>query len=211
MGESSTVNMAALKERLNELEERYQEWVGPINQVIRECIYKVNRDGYTPADFDRDVKRVKDKQLAEYDPYQDMHDFIDELCPAYLDAASQQRAEIRAAVSDKAGLLSALLGYVYGSASRIQSPSDGEWLRRGLAAASIENCAKDFRDVLLALAELYVAAEEAGIDPKPAFKAVARLSSREKPRGGMTPVRQMLANFHRYGALKERKRKQLNP
>jgi hypothetical protein len=202
------MNRAALKERLNELEERYQEWVGPINQVIRECSYKVNRDGYTMADFDRDVKRVKDAQLATYDPYQEMYDFFDELCPAYLDAASPQRAEIRAAVSDKAGLLSALLGYVYRSASRIQPPSDGEWLRRGLAAASIENCAKDFRDVLLALAELYVAAEEAGIDPKPAFKAVARLSSGDKPSGGTTPVGQMLANFHRYGALKERKRKQ---
>jgi hypothetical protein len=162
------------------------------------------------ADFDRDVKRVRDTQLAKCDPYQDMYDFFDELCPAYLDAASPQRAEIRAVVSDKAGLPSALLGYVYRSASQIQSASDGEWLRRGLAAASIENCARDFRDVVLALAELYVAAEEAGIDPKPAFKAVARLSSRDKPRGGTTPVRQMLANFHRYGALKERKRRQLN-
>jgi hypothetical protein len=61
--------------------------------------------------------------------------------------------------------------------------------------------------VLLALAELYVVAEEVGIDPKPEFKAVSRLSSREKPSGGTTPVSRMLASFHRYAVLKERRRK----
>lgn len=202
------MNVVTMRERLNELEERYQEWVEPINRVTRESSYKVNRDGYTPADFERDVKRVKDAQLAKYNPYQEMYEFFDEICPAYLGATTEQRAEIRLAVSDKAGVLSALLGYVYRSANRIQSSSDGEWLRKGLAAVSIENCCKDFRDVLLALAELYVVAEEAGIDPKPEFKAVSRLSSREKPSGGTTPVSRMLASFHRYAVLKERRRKQ---
>lgn len=201
------MKVVTVRERLNELEERYQEWVGPINQIIRECLYKVNRDGYTPADFERDVKRVKDAQLVKYNPYQEMYEFFDELCPAYLGATTEQRAEIRLAVSDKAGVLSALLGYVYRSANRIQSSSDSEWLRNGLAAVSIENCCKDFRDVLLALAELYVVAEKAGIDPKPEFKAVSRLSSREKPSGGTTPVSRMLTSFHRYAVLKERRRK----
>jgi hypothetical protein len=127
------------------------------------------------------------------------------LCPAYLEAAPEQRAEIRAAVSDKNGLLSALLSYVYRAAEQIQSPADREWLRRGLAAASIENCRKDYRDVLLALAELYVSAEQAGLNPRPDFKAVSRLSSREKPQGGMTPVSNMLARFHSYAVLKERR------
>ena len=202
------MDLAGLKEQLDELEERYQEWVEPINQVIRECSYKVNRDGYTPADFERDVKLTRDEQLAEYDPYQEMNEFLDRLCPAYLSAPPPQRAEVRAAVSDKDGVLSALLGHVYRSATRLRSHSDREWLRRGLAAASIENCSKDFRDVLLALAELYVAAEEVGIDPKPDFRAVARLSSHEKPRGGTTPVRKMPANFSRYAVLKERKKRQ---
>jgi hypothetical protein len=89
----------------------------------------------------------------------------------------------RSAASDKDGVLSALLGYIYTSASRLQSSADGEWLRKGLAAASIENCSVDYRDVLLALAELYVAAEKVGIDPKPHFGAVAELSSSDTPQG----------------------------
>jgi hypothetical protein len=201
------MELAALIKQLDGLEEQYQEWVEPINQVIRDCSYKVNRDGYTPADFDRDVKAVKERQRAKYDPYQAIHSLLDELCPAYLEASSEQRASVRSAVSDKNGVLSALLGYAYKAARRIQSPADREWLRNGLAAISIENCAKDWRDVLLALAELYVAAEGAGIRPRSDFTAVSRLSSGEKPRGGSTSVREMLANFHGYGALRERRRR----
>ncbi len=201
------MNITAVKERLTELEARYQAWAEPINRVMRECSYKVNRDGYTYADFERDVKKIKDEQLARYNPYQEMYEFFDELCPAYQAATAQERAEVRAAVRDKAGVPSALLGYVYRAASQIQAPSDSEWLRRGLIAVSIEDCSQDFRDVLLALAELYVAAEEVGIDPRSEFRAVSRLSSREKPRGGTTPVSRMLTGFHGYGALKERRKK----
>jgi hypothetical protein len=199
------MELAGLTKQLEELEEQYQEWVEPINRVIRECSYKVNRDGYTPADFDRDVKAVKEQQRAKYDPYQAIYRLLDELCPAYLESSSEQRAGVRAAVSDKNGVLSALLGYVYRAARRIQSPQDREWLRKGLAAISIENCARDWRDVLLALAELYVAAEGAGIRPRSDFTAVSRLSSGDKPEYGSTSTREILANFHGYGALRERR------
>lgn len=196
-----------LIQALEELEERYQAWVEPINQVIRESSFKVNREGYTAADYERDVKAIREKQRAEYDPYQAIHEVLDELCPAYLAASGEQRATVRAAVSEKAGVLSALLGYAYRAAKRIQSPADREWLRRGLAAISIENCSKDYRDVLLALAELYVAAEEAGMRPGREFKAISRLSSGEKPSGGSTSVQEMLANFQGYGVLRERRRR----
>jgi hypothetical protein len=199
------MNLTLVNKQLDELERRYQEWVEPINQAIRECSFKVNRDGYTYADYERDVQRVREQQRAKYDPYQEICEFLDQLCPAYLSATDEQRTEIRAAVSDKNGVLSALLGYVYRAAERIQSPADRDWLRWGLAAVSIENCRKDYRDVLLALAELYVAAERAGLAPQPDFRAVSRLSSRETPRGGTTPVRGILANFHRYAVLKERR------
>jgi hypothetical protein len=202
------MNLTLAKKQLAELERRYQEWVAPINQAIRECSYKVNRDGYTRADYERDVGQIREQQRAKYDPYQEIYEFLDQLCPAYLEATDEQRAAIRATASDKNSVMSAMLGYIYHAAKQIQSPADREWLRWGLAAASIENCHWDYRDVLLALAELYVAAERAGLDPRPDFKAVSRLSGRETPRGGTTSVRGMLANFHRYAVLKERRAKQ---
>jgi hypothetical protein len=201
------MELAELTEQLHEWEEQYQEWIEPINQVIRECSYKVNRDGYTAADFDRDVEAVREQQRAKYDPYPAIHRLLDELCPAYLEASAEQRAMVRAAVSDKNGVLSALLGYAYRAARRIQSPGDREWLRKGLAAISIENCARDWRDVLLALAELYVAAEGAGIRPRSDFTVVSKLSGAEKPKGGRESMRAILVNFHGYGALTERRRR----
>ena len=201
------MELATLIQQLDELEARYQAWVEPINRVILESLSKVNRDGYTAADYERDVQAVREQQRARYDPYQAIHALLDELCPAYLEASAEGRAAVRDAVSDKTGILSALLGYAYRAAKHIQSPADWEWLRRGLAAVSIENCARDYRDLLLALAKLYVAAEEAGIRPRSEFTAVSRLSSGETPRGGDAPVQEMLANFSGYGVLRERRRR----
>jgi hypothetical protein len=200
-----TMESERFGERLKELERRYQEWVAPINRIINEKLFLVSRGGYTSADFERDVKQVREHQLDKYDPYQEMYTLFDRMCPHYLAAASRERKAIRSVVSDKDGILSALLGYAYRAATQLRTKADEEWLDKGLAAVSIENCSKDYRDVLLALAELYVAAEEMGINPKPAFKAAAALSSRETPRGGKTPVSKMLSSFHSYGALKERR------
>ena len=201
------MELESLIQQLDELEARYQAWAEPINRVIRESNFKVGRDGYTTADSKRDIKAIRERQLARYDPYEAIYALLDELCPAYLAASAEQRAAVRAAASDKNGVLSALLGYAWRAARRIQSPEDREWLRRGLAAISIENCARDYRDVLLALAELYVMAEEAGIKPSSDFRAVSRLSGEEKPRGGDTSMKKMLANFRGYGALRERRRR----
>jgi hypothetical protein len=205
--QEGVVDLTILIQQLDELEARYQVWVEPINRVILESYSKLNRDGYTAADCDRDIEAIREKQRARYDPYQAIHAFLDELCPAYLEASAEERAAVRGAVSDKRGVLSALLGYAYRAAQRIQSPADREWLRRGLAAISIENCARDYRDVLLALAELYVVAEEAGLRPRSEFTAVSKLSSRELPRGGDTPMQGMLANFSRYAVLRERRKR----
>jgi hypothetical protein len=143
--------------------------------------------------------------LVIYRPSEEQGQFFDYLCQIYLAASHEQCARIRTVVSDKRGILNHLLGHVYRSARRIHSSIDGQWLRIGLAAASIENCSSDYRDFLLALAELYVAAESAGIDPRRDFKAIAAMSSRETPSGGMTPVSDMLARFHTYAVLKERR------
>jgi hypothetical protein len=199
------MDLTGLKEQLDRLENRYQEWAEPLDRAIQEKSFRVNRDGYTPEDFYREIDQISEAQREKYDPYQEMYALLDQLSPAYLTATAEEREAIRLAISDKGGVLSALLGYVYRSAEQVRTQADKEWLLRGLAAVSIENCSKDYRDMLIALAEMYVAAEEVGIDPKPAFKAVAALSSRKTPRGGVTSVSKMLANFPTYAVLRERK------
>ena len=171
------MDFTTLAERLEELERSYQEWVKPINAAIQENLRKVNRDGYTWDDYLKTIEEARAKQRSNYDLHQEIYALFDQLCPAYLNATAQERAEIRDAASDKNVILSALLDYVHESAEQIHSPADEKWLLNGLAAASIENCSRDYRDVLIALAELFVSAEVVGIDPKPHFNSVAVLSS----------------------------------
>ena len=131
---------------------------------------------------------------------------FDRLCQSYLDIGSAERDRIRSVLENRTHVRAVLLGYVYACANRICSPHDVRYLRWGLAAVSIENCAQDYRDVLLALAEIWVVAEQAGLEPSAHFVAVAGMSSKEKPRGGSTSVCEMLTDFHGYAVLAERRR-----
>lgn len=80
-----------------------------------------------------------------------------------------------------------------GSAAAHAKPllKDLDLLRMGLAAAAIRGSGPDSRDFWMALAELYVSAEEAGIDPRSEFETA----------GGGVP-----SNFHTYAVLKSRQR-----
>jgi hypothetical protein len=201
------MDLHAIEERLVELETRYREWSAPIDRVLKEKSYQVNRAGYTLEDFKADARKVRQEQLAKYNPYEVMNTLLDELCPQYLSASAEERAAVRAAFGEKRALTGELLGYIYKCAERIHSPADLGWLKNGLAAASIENCRVDFRDSLLALAELYVMAESNGLDPQPEFQAMGVLSDTVIPKGGMTPVSQMLKDFHGYAVLAERRQR----
>lgn len=195
------MDLDTFKRQIIELEERFQQWVEPIDRTWSETL----EEGYTLDDHKRKVKEIAQSQIARYDPYQDMFALLDQVCPIYLSASSQRRAEIRAAVSDKEGMWSGLINFVYRAVERLQSPADKEWLRLGLAAVSIEDQSMDIRDTFVALAELYVAAEKAGIDPKPYFSEVAELSSDQVPRGGTKSINETLSEFHSYGILKNRR------
>src|SRR5689334_200350 len=107
-----------LKKQLEELDERFQQWIEPIERVHMISMYKVNKDEYTLADHEREVKEIAQTQMAQYDPYQHMYALLDQLCPIYLGADPQQRAEIRLAVIDKEGIWSGLINYMYRAAER---------------------------------------------------------------------------------------------
>jgi len=197
------MNIYLIEERLADLEERFQDWVAPINQATMAGLFRIDHESYTSADYERDLEKVRKQQFETYDPYAEMYAFFDELCPFYMDSPHEIRVAIRSVVSDKNGILSALIGYAYRCANRIKSSADQECLKNGLAAVSIENSCKDFRDVLLVLSELYLSAESAGVYPMTDFKAVARLSSKLKPFGGEIPMHRMMGGIRSSAVLEE--------
>jgi len=200
------MDLSDLERQLDELERRHQDWSKPLDQFTAEALSKVNVvDGYSFADFQRELEEMRQKLLSVFDPYKNITDLLNQLCPAYLTASSQQQEQIRNAVRGKAGIQAALVSRIRESADRLRSSGNQEALLDGLAAASIENGRTDFRDVLMALAELYVAAEEIQIDPKPHFQAVALLSSDALLPPDNTSTRKRLADFHTFAILRERK------
>jgi hypothetical protein len=58
----------------------------------------------------------------------------------------------------------------------------------------MEDLQVDFRDTLVSLGELWLAASRAGIDPSPYFQEVAAISSPETTNVD-TSMREVLANF----------------
>jgi hypothetical protein len=111
--------------------------------------------------------------LAYYAPAEAQRSLFPALCQTYLEASDRQRGVIRSAMSDKKGVLNQLLGSVYSSAEQLCATQDVTWLRMGTAAAaSMQSGQLDYRDFLLALADLYVSAEEAGLDPESEFEVM---------------------------------------
>lgn len=134
--------------------------------------------------------------------------FFDTNIEIYLQATAEERSEIRTAISkmhypsSQSGIVHNLGDYMEGLlvqyvrehvTDKLKTTGDEAWLIRGLIAISMENCSSDWRDTLTFLGDLYKTAEEKGINPEPFFLRVAEISSHEVPRGGSTPMKEMIA------------------
>jgi hypothetical protein len=126
------------------------------------------------ADIDR---HFTDSTLLIYRPTEDQERFLNGVLIHYMETTPEQRAAVLEAFRGRYGLLNMLVGLAYTAADRIRSTGEDIWLRIGLTAASIEESLGkvDFRDRLLALAELFVTAEEAGLDPRADFESICGL------------------------------------
>jgi hypothetical protein len=174
-------------------------------QVIRQALLKLAGRGYSLVDFKREREEIWAHQRARYDPQPEIEGIFDRMCSEYLSATPQEREQCRSLIRERETILAYLLGYVHSAAKRVSTTKEIEDLRRGLAAASIEDCTCDYRDFLMALASLWVAAERVGIDPQPHFREMASLSSEKQPQGGSTPVAEMMNNFQDYAVVRERR------
>ena len=134
-------------------------------------------------------------QAQNPDPTENIHAFLDQEYEAYLNATQEECNAIRASFSINRDFEDLLLGYVYDAVKKLRSSKDVKWLERGLVAASLENSGMDYRDTIVHLRELYKEATVAGIDPNPYFQKAAALANREKPRGGSTPLSDLLESY----------------
>jgi hypothetical protein len=127
-------------------------------------------------------------------PRDEVFALFDEICDLYARSDPQRCAIIRGIVHEREArtLLEDYIGY----ASRIlKQGGRPEWLERGVAAVSIEDQRRDYRDWLMSLGDLYVSARAGHLDPSPVLKRIAERSNSEGHRAAPTPTREALAHF----------------
>jgi len=126
----------------------------------------------------------------------------------YTASDPEGRANIRAWSAKCDGLGGLIRGYASHIVKKILNPQHASLLTLALAAVSIENCVFDHRDTLTILADLYVGAEAAEIDPKPWFERASELSADAPTSTGCNSLAQILREFQTYAALDERRRRE---
>ena len=119
---------------------------------------------------------------------------FDELCDLYARSDPGRCAILRGIVHEHEAR--ALLEDYIAYASRIlKQGGRTEWLERGIAAASIDDQRRDYRDWLMALGDLYLSARAAQLDPTPVLKRIAERSNPQRHAAAPTPTRDALGNF----------------
>jgi hypothetical protein len=127
-------------------------------------------------------------------PRDEVFAVFDEICDVYTRSDPSRCALIRGIVQSREAhrLLEDYLAY----ASRtLKQGGRPEWLERGVAAASIDDQGRDYRDWLMSLGDLYLSARAARLDPSPVLKRIAELSNPERNPAAPTPTRDALATF----------------
>ena len=119
---------------------------------------------------------------------------FDEVCDLYVRSDAPRCAIIRGVVHQREArvLLDDYLAY----ASRIlKKGGRPEWLERAIAAASIDDQRRDYRDWIMSLGDVYLSARAAHLDPSPVLKRIAERSNPERHAAAPTVTRDALAKF----------------
>jgi hypothetical protein len=127
-------------------------------------------------------------------PRDEVFAVFDEICDLYARSDPPRCALIRGIVREREAhiLLDEYLAYTSGILKQGGRP---EWLERGVAAASIDDQRRDYRDWLMSLGDLYLSARAAHLDPSPVLKRIAERSNSELHPAAPTPTRDALRTF----------------
>jgi hypothetical protein len=190
---------------INDFSSRYKAWWYPAFEKFSEE-YSKEHPKHDYTNYNKAFKEFETNLKMQNDLLGEIYNFIDDNYEAYLNATHQECEEIRKVVTNcyyvnNRGNFSRFfedLFFRYAkerAIPKLQETGDKTWLIKGLVAISIENSGIDSRDSILALSDLRKTANKKGIDPEPEFERIAKISSNEKPRGGETPMQQLMAKI----------------
>lgn len=185
-------SLGSLQERLKRLDAPIRIW-----REARERSFAASfgHDGGKPSTLMGRLPRAAGSAAAiGSGPRDEVFAVFDEVCDLYSRSDSARSAIIRGIVHGHEARI--LLDEYVGHASRVlRQGGRPEWLERGIAAASIDDQRRDYRDWLMSLGDLYLAAHAAHLDPSPVLKRIAERSNPERHEAAPTATRDALVTF----------------
>ncbi len=145
-------------------------------QSRRDASFRTRWSGDCDGDLLRAASQAWQNSTESF-YYNSLHLRLNNVCAFYLDSDSDTRQRIRNTVAAQRSLLDALHEHPAWCAKQLKYTSERPYLRTGLAAIAIHDNRIDFRDTFTALAYLYLAAIEAGIQPSLDLYKVGALAS----------------------------------
>jgi hypothetical protein len=127
-------------------------------------------------------------------PRDDAFAIFDEICDLYARTDSPGCAIIRGVVHEREAR-HLLEDYVVHASEVLKKGGRPEWLERGVAAVSIDDQRRDYRDWLMSLGDLYLSARAAHLDASPVLKRIAERSNPERHPAAPTATRDALRGF----------------
>jgi hypothetical protein len=127
-------------------------------------------------------------------PRDEVFALFDEICDLYARSDPPRCAILRGIVHAREARL-LLEDYIAHASAVLKQGGRPEWLERGIAAASIDDQRRDYRDWLMSLGELYLTAHGKHVDPSPVLKRIGELSNPERHPAAPTSTREALSTF----------------
>jgi hypothetical protein len=186
---------------------RYTQWEHPLRRYRAQHYSRLNKGGYTWEAYHRGLAELELQLRSEFDPRVQLDPLFAQLNAIFIVSEAAAREAIRAFAAQRKSLGQLLWRYANRLATEISAagPHAELLLDRALSALTIENCGANYRDTQMTLADLFVAAEAAGLDPQPAFAAAAARATDSLTPGGCTSLASMLREFHSSSVLAERR------
>ena len=70
------MNLDEFEEALRRWDARYEQWVRPIDHFFQVAFVKINKDGYSLTDFEREHKAIEVRQRSKYDPQPEIAEIL---------------------------------------------------------------------------------------------------------------------------------------
>jgi hypothetical protein len=190
-----------LLERVLQADERLRGWYQAIDREWERLKQEHNARAGNPYGFTAHIQEMGNQAVASVkdDPKPETFAFLDQVADEFLKLTPEDRAALSDFFADCRYLERFHRAYVSArAAERLRATRDVAWLWRGIVIAALGQGGTDFRDLHLALADLWDAGKSAGLDSVLAFAQVGSLATSKPGRGGLKgSIRDFLIQYRR--------------